>query len=85
MKKKAKLRLVAVLFALFFSTIAWLEIFHLHPQLSFGSLHACWTGGRWTEVGWGTVPHHFPDGKTGIQKDYDFGPLSVAWVRLDAK
>jgi hypothetical protein len=85
MKRKSKLRLVAVLFALFFSTIALLEIFRLHPQLSIGSVHACWTGNTWTEFGWGSVPLQFPDGKIGIQKDYELGPLSIAWVRVYAK
>jgi hypothetical protein len=85
MKKKSKLHLVVMLFALFFGTIALLEIFRFHPQLSIGSVHAYWAGGRWTEVGWGSVPLHFSDGKTGIQKDYDIGPLSIAIVRVYAK
>jgi len=85
MKKKSKLLLVLVMFTLLFNAIALLEIFHLHPQLSIGNIHAYWTGGRWTEVGWGSVPLQLADGKTGIQKDYDFGPLSIAIVRVYAK
>ena len=85
MKEIFKLRLVAVLVALFFCTIASFEIFHLHPQLSIGNVHAYWAGGRWTQVGRGSVPLQFPDGKNGIQKDYDFGPLNIAGVRVYAK
>jgi hypothetical protein len=86
MKKKSTLILAAVGIALVVTTIAFLEIFHLHPYWSIGNVHAYWAGGRWTQVECGSYyPFRFPDGQTRSKKDYLIGPLNVSIARSDPK
>jgi hypothetical protein len=84
-KQKSKLFLATIAFALLFGTIAVLQVFHLHPELSIGNVCVYWTGQDWTLSGSGTVPLRFPNGQTGIQKDYDMGPVGVSIIKLHPK
>ena len=81
MKKtsKSKLFRLGIAFAFCCATIALLEVFDLHPQFSVGNFHAYWAGVRHMDFESGTMTTPVAGHDTVIQRDFDVGPVKIAF------